>query len=50
MFRGRWLDAGISAIAAFLPGIGDAAKAVKYGKNAAKLEKAFLIASSDKLS
>lgn len=40
MFRGRWLDAGISAIAAFLPGIGDAAKAVKYGKNAAKLEKA----------
>jgi hypothetical protein len=41
MFRGRWLDAGISAIAAFLPGIGDAAKAVKYGKNAAKLEKAF---------
>jgi hypothetical protein len=41
MFRGRWLDAGISAIAAFLPGIGDVAKAVKYGKNAAKLEKAF---------
>jgi hypothetical protein len=41
MFRGRWLDAGISAIAAFLPGIGDVAKTVKYGKNAAKLEKAF---------
>jgi hypothetical protein len=41
MFRGRWLDAGISAVAAFLPGVGDMAKVAKYGKNAAKLEKAF---------
>jgi RHS repeat-associated protein len=38
--RGNWSDAGVSLLAV-IPGVGDAAKAVKYGDEAAGVLKAF---------